>query len=219
MSREDFIKVLNILKREFPRWDAPVVSLMAKRDKRTPYQILISTIISLRTKDQVTAEVSERLFRLADNPYDMLKIPEEKIAEAIYPAGFYRNKAKVIKEISGKIVKDFGGKVPDSIDELLKLKGVGRKTANLVVALGYGKPAICVDTHVHRISNRLGFVKTKTAEETEMALRKKVPREYWNEINDLFVAFGQTICKPVSPKCSECPVSSYCEKVGVKKHR
>jgi endonuclease-3 len=219
LKEKDFIKVLNILKMEFPKWDAPVVSLMAKRGDRTPYQILISTIISLRTKDQITAQVSEKLFKIADNPYDMLKIPDEKIAEAIYPAGFYRNKAKVIKEISRRLVEDFNGKVPDNIDQLLKLRGVGRKTANLVLALGFGKPAVCVDTHVHRISNRLGFVKTKTVEETEINLRRKVPQKYWNDINDLFVAFGQTICKPVSPICSKCPVYSYCKRIGVKRYR
>ncbi len=219
MDSKTFIKVLDILEKEFPKWNAPVVSLMAKREHRTPFQILISTIISLRTKDEVTAEASERLFKLADNPYDMLKLSEEEIAKAIYPAGFYRNKAKTIKEISRILVEKYNGHVPDTLEELLKLPGVGRKTANLVLALSFNKPAICVDVHVHRITNRLGFVKTKTPEETEQELMKKVPREYWNKINDLLVAFGQTICKPVSPFCSKCPVSQYCEKVGVDRHR
>ncbi|WP_029521370.1 endonuclease III [Persephonella sp. IF05-L8] len=219
MDSKTFIKVLDILEKEFPKWNAPVVSLMAKREHRTPFQILISTIISLRTKDEVTAEASERLFKLADNPYDMLKLSEEEIAKAIYPAGFYRNKAKTIKKISRILVEKYNGQVPDSLEELLKLPGVGRKTANLVLALSFNKPAICVDVHVHRITNRLGFVKTKTPEETEQELMKKVPREYWNKINDLLVAFGQTICKPVSPFCSKCPVSQYCEKVGVDRHR
>ncbi len=219
MDKNTFIKVLNILEKEFPKWSAPVVSLMAKRDKRTPFQILISTVISLRTKDEVTAKASERLFKIADNPYDMLKLSEEEIAKAIYPAGFYRNKAKTIKRISEIIIRDYGGNVPDSLEELLKLPGVGRKTANLVLALSFKKSAICVDTHVHRISNRLGFVKTKTPEETEIELMKKVPQKYWNKINDLFVAFGQTICKPVSPLCSKCPVSKMCEKIGVNKSR
>ncbi|SNZ08926.1 endonuclease-3 [Persephonella hydrogeniphila] len=219
MDTATFIRVLNILEKEFPKWNAPVVSLMAKREHRTPFQILISTIISLRTKDQVTAEASERLFKLADNPYDMLKLTEEQIAKAIYPAGFYRNKAKTIKKISEIIVKKNSGEVPDSLEELLKLPGVGRKTANLVLALSFDKPAVCVDIHVHRITNRLGFVKTKTPEETEKELMKKVPVEYWNRINDLLVAFGQTICKPLSPLCSKCPVEAYCEKVGVVRHR
>ena len=219
MDSKTFIKVLDILEKEFPKWNAPVVSLMAKREHRTPFQILISTIISLRTKDEVTAEASERLFKLADNPYDMLKLSEEEIAKAIYPAGFYRNKAKTIKKISQILVEKYNGQVPDTLEELLKLPGVGRKTANLVLALSFNKPAICVDVHVHRITNRLGFVKTKTPEETELELMKKVPKKYWNKINDLLVAFGQTICKPISPFCSKCPVSQYCEKVGVDRHR
>ncbi|WP_457639255.1 endonuclease III domain-containing protein [Persephonella sp.] len=219
MDSKTFIEVLKILEREFPKWNAPVVSLMAKRDRRSPFQILVSTVISLRTKDEVTAEASERLFSLADNPYDMLRLSEEQIAQAIYPAGFYRNKAKTIKEISRIIVEEYNGKVPDSLEELLKLPGVGRKTANLVLALSFKKPAICVDVHVHRITNRLGFVKTKTPEETEAELMKKLPVEWWNKVNDLLVAFGQTICRPVSPLCSKCPVSDKCEKVGVERSR
>lgn len=219
MDTATFLKVLDILQKEFPKWNAPVVSLMAKRDHRTPFQILISTIISLRTKDQVTAQASERLFKIAKTPEDILKLSEEEIQKAIYPAGFYKNKAKTIKEIARIIVEKYNGKVPDTLEELLKLPGVGRKTANLVLALSFGKPAICVDIHVHRITNRLGFVKTKNPEETEKQLMKKVPVEYWNRINDLLVAFGQTICKPVSPLCSKCPVEKYCEKVGVEKHR
>ncbi len=219
MDRSTFLKVLSILEKEFPKWNAPVVSLIAKRDHRTPFQILISTIISLRTKDQITAQVSERLFRIAKTPEDILKLTEEEIQKAIYPAGFYKNKAKTIKRIAQIIVEKYNGKVPDTLEELLKLPGVGRKTANLVLALSFGKPAICVDIHVHRITNRLGFVKTKSPEETEKQLMKKVPVEYWNRINDLLVAFGQTICKPVSPLCSKCPVKNYCEKVGVSKHR
>ncbi len=219
MDGKTFVKVLQILEKEFPKWNAPVVSLMARRDSRTPYQILISTIISLRTKDEVTAEASERLFKLADNPYGMLRLSEDEIAKAIYPAGFYRNKAKTIREISRILVEKYGGDVPDTLDELLKLPGVGRKTANLVLALSFNKPAICVDVHVHRISNRLGIVSTKTPEETEKQLMEKVPRKYWSKINDLLVAFGQTICKPVSPYCSRCPVAHLCEKNGVERHR
>jgi len=213
------VEVLNTLEKEFPKWNAPVVSLMAKRDKRTPFQILISTIISLRTKDQITAEASERLFKIADTPEKILKLSEKEIAEAIYPAGFYRNKAKTIKEISKILVEKYNGKVPDTLEGLLSLPGVGRKTANLVLALSFNKPAICVDVHVHRISNRLGIVNTKTPEETEFALMEKVPKKYWNRINDLLVAFGQTICKPISPHCSICPVKHLCEQKGVDKHR
>ena len=218
MNTKTFLKVLEILEKEFPKWNAPIVSLLAEKTQ-DPYKVLISTIISLRTKDEITAESSKRLFEKADNPYDMIKLSEEEIANLIYPAGFYKNKAKQIKQISKEIIEKYNGKVPNALEELLKFKGVGRKTANLVLSEGYGKPAICVDIHVHRICNRLGFVKTKTPEETEFKLMEKVPKEYWNKINKLFVAFGQTICKPISPICSKCPVESYCEKIGVDKHR
>ncbi len=218
VDTKTFLKVLQILEKEYPKWNAPVVTLLAQHTK-DPYKVLISTIISLRTKDEVTAKASERLFKLADNPYDMVKLSEEEIAKAIYPAGFYKNKAKNILEISKTLIEKYNGKVPDKLEELLKLKGVGRKTANLVLSLGFNKPAICVDIHVHRICNRLGFVKTKTPEETEFELMKKVPKKYWGKINNLLVAFGQTICKPVSPLCSKCPVEKYCEKVGVERSR
>jgi endonuclease-3 len=218
MDKETFVKVLDIIEKEKEKWNPPVVSLVGKRTK-DPYKVLISTLISLRTKDEVTEKASSRLFSLADNPYDMLKLTEEEIAKAIYPAGFYRNKAKTIKNISKQIVERYGGKVPDTLEELLSFKGVGRKTANLVLSEGFGKPAICVDIHVHRISNRLGIVKSKNPEETEKQLMEKIPKEHWNRINENLVAFGQTVCKPVSPFCSKCPVSQYCEKHGVKKYR
>ncbi len=215
---EILLKVLDIIEKEKVKWNAPVVSLIGKRTK-DPYRVLISTIISLRTKDQITEEASKRLFSLADNPYDMVRLSEEEIQKAIYPAGFYKNKAKTIKEISKKIIEEFHGKVPDSLEELLKLKGVGRKTANLVLSEGFGKPAICVDVHVHRISNRIGVVESKTPEETEKQLMEILPVQHWNRVNENLVAFGQSICKPVSPLCSECPVIMYCKKIGVKKHR
>ncbi len=218
MQTKEFIKVLEILEKEFPKWKAPVVSLMAQQTK-DPFRILISTIISLRTKDEVTAEASKRLFSVAKTPEEIFKLSEEEIAKLIYPAGFYKNKAKTIKEISKIILEKYNGKVPNTLEELLKFKGVGRKTANLVLSEGFNKPAICVDVHVHRISNRLGFIKTKTPEETEFALMKKLPEKYWNKINKLLVGFGQTICKPVSPYCSKCPVEKFCEKVDVKKYR
>jgi len=218
MQTEEFIKVLDILEKEFPKWNAPVVSLMAQQTK-DPFKILISTIISLRTKDEITAISSKKLFSVADTPEKILKLSEEKIQQLIYPAGFYKNKAKTIREISKIIIEKYNGKVPDNLEELLRFKGVGRKTANLVLSEGFNKPAICVDIHVHRISNRLGFVKTKTPEETEFALMKKVPEKYWNKINKLLVAFGQTVCKPVSPLCSKCKVENYCSKEGVGRHR
>ncbi len=195
-----------------------MVTQLAKR-KKDPYQVLISCILSLRTKDETTKKASQRLFEKAKTPQDMLKLSEEEIAKLIYPVGFYNTKAKTIKEISKKIVENYQGKVPDSIDELLKFKGVGRKTANLVVIEGYGKPGICVDTHVHRISNRLGWVKTKTPDETEKRLREILPPKYWQIINRLFVSFGKNICKPISPLCSQCPLEDICPKIGVNRHR
>jgi endonuclease-3 len=181
--------------------------------------VLISCIISLRTKDEVTAQASARLFERADTPLAMQGLSVDEIAGLIYPAGFYRNKAGQIREIARRLVAEFDGRVPDEIEELLGFKGVGRKTANLVLTLGFCKQGICVDTHVHRICNRWGYVTTRTPDETEMALRKKLPPEYWIEINDLLVAFGQNHCLPVSPLCSTCRLALLCPRIGVTKSR
>jgi endonuclease-3 len=205
---------IRILRREVPQWETPIVTLMAET-YGSPFRVLISCILSLRTQDATTAQASHRLFALADTPQKMLKLSPRTITKAIFPVGFYRTKTKVILEICRALVNDYGGKVPDDIDELLKFKGVGRKTANLVVTLGYRKPGICVDTHVHRISNRWGYIKTTTPEKTEYALREKLPKQYWIEYNDLLVSFGQHLCRPISPMCSDCPVEKYCDKVGV----
>ncbi|WP_163327757.1 endonuclease III domain-containing protein [Desulfurobacterium thermolithotrophum] len=218
MKDDSIHDIVNILRKETKKWNTPIVSLMSQTE-RDPFKILIATVLSLRTKDEITAKAASKLFQVADNPYDMLKLKEEEIASLIYPVGFYRRKAKSIKEICKILIEKYNGKVPDEIDELLKLPGVGRKTANLVVTLGYGKPGICVDTHVHRISNRLGYVNTKTPEETEFALREKLPKDYWIEINDLLVSLGQHICHPTSPKCSQCPIEKYCDKRDVKRSR
>src|SRR5437588_10947240 len=163
----------------------------------------------------MSGEASERLFALAKSPRELLALDVRTIEKAIYPASFFRVKARSLKRIAADLLERFGGRVPDTIDELLTLNGVGRKTANLVVTMGYGKPGICVDTHVHRISNRLGYVKTRSPEETEMALRGKLPRRYWIGYNDLLVSFGQNICAPISPRCSLCPVTSLCPRIGV----
>jgi len=211
-------KIIAILKREYQNWKTPSVTYTAKRS-RDPFKVLISTILSLRTKDETTSIASKKLFTMADNPSDMLALSPEQIEKTIYPVGFYRNKAKIIREVCENLIEKYASRVPDEIDELLKLKGVGRKTANLVVTLGYGKPGVCVDTHVHRISNRWGFIETKTPFETEMVLREKLPKRYWVDYNSLLVAFGQIICRPISPKCTECPVEQFCEKVGVVKSR
>jgi endonuclease-3 len=217
-ENERIREIVETLRREKENWEVPVVSLMAQTGS-DPFKILVSTVLSLRTKDKVTEEASKRLFQVVKSPEDLLKLTEEEISNLIYPVGFYRRKAKNLKEIAKILVEKYGGRVPSTIEELLKLPGVGRKTANLVVTLGFGKPGICVDTHVHRIMNRLGYVKTKTPEETEFALREKLPKEYWIEINELLVALGQHICHPTSPKCSQCPISGLCPKVGVNRRR
>lgn len=180
---------------------------------KDPYLVLIACILSLRTNDRTTYPATLRMLKLAKTPQKMQRVNIDDLAKAIYPVGFYKNKAGQIIELSKKIVEDYGGKVPDSIDELCKFKGVGRKTANLVMTLGFGVPAICVDVHVHRIFNRLGYVKTKTPEETEFALREKLPVEFWIPINTLLVTHGQNVCKPINPKCDICPIKAYCDKL------
>lgn len=178
-----------------------------------PYLVLIGCILSLRTNDKTTYPATLRMLELAKTPKDMAKVDEDVLAKAIYPVGFYENKAKQIIELSKIITEKLGGNVPDEIEDLIKFKGVGRKTANLVLARGFNKPAICVDVHVHRIFNRLGYVKTKNPEETEFALREKLPKKYWIDINTLIVTHGQNVCKPLKPICSECPISKYCAKL------
>ncbi len=200
------------------RWDPTAVGAIAEAS-RDPFQVLVSCLISLRTKDEVTAEASARLFRLARTPRALLALPAPRIARAIYPAGFYRTKARTIREICRVLLERHGGKVPDTMEALLALKGVGRKTASLVLTIGFGKPGICVDTHVHRISNRLGIVTTRTPEQTEFALREVLPPRHWIPYNDLLVSFGQNVCKPISPLCSACPVATLCPRRGVGLHR
>ena len=217
MKNNDIDGIMAILKKDVRQWKTPAVTIVAK--SRDPFQVLVSCLISLRTKDEVTGAASKRLFALADNPGDMCSLSQSPVEKAIYPAGFYRNKARDILEISRILVDKYNSIVPDDIDELVKFKGVGRKTANLVVTLGYNKPGICVDIHVHRITNRWGYVKTKTPDQSEVALRKKLPEKYWIEINDLLVTFGQNLCTPVSPHCSKCSLDEYCERVGVEKRR
>ena len=196
------IKLLKVAMRDLPD---PSVTLVGKKFK-SPFLVLISCLLSLRTRDETTLPACERLFDRADTMQGMLKIPVVEIQKLIYPVGFYKTKALRVHEICEDLIHRFQGQVPDELDELLTLKGVGRKTANLVLTEGFGKPGICVDTHVHRISNRLGYIKTKTPDETESALRKKLPQEYWIEYNALLVTWGQNVCKPISPLCSTCPV-------------
>lgn len=182
-------------------------------DFHDPYLVLIGCILSLRTNDKTTYPATLRMLKLAKTPQKMAKISVNELKKAIYPVGFYANKAKQIIELSQIITNDLDGKVPDNIDDLCKFNGVGRKTANLVMAKGFGIPAICVDVHVHRICNRLGLVKTKTPEETEFALRENLPVKYWLDINTILVTHGQNICKPINPKCDNCPIAEYCKKV------
>ncbi|MDR1452156.1 MAG: endonuclease III [Helicobacteraceae bacterium] len=218
MTAQNYLAALDILAREYPKWNAPIVTLIATQSS-DPFLVLIGTILSLRTKDETTAKASGRLFALAKTPYAMVKLSEKTIAETIYPVGFYRDKTKRILEICARLIDEFDGRVPNDIDTLTSFKGVGRKTANLVLSLGFGAPAVCVDTHVHRISNILGFARTKTPEETEKTIRARVPIDRWSGVNDLLVAFGQTICKSVSPICSRCPIAALCERRGVTKSR
>ncbi|MGD8256576.1 MAG: endonuclease III, partial [Desulfobacterales bacterium] len=212
MHKQDIHPAIKTLQKEVQKWRVPVVAHYSE----TPFTVLISCLLSLRTQDKTTDEASKKLFRLAKTPQTMAMLTTSKIEKTIYPVGFYRTKSKNIKKICDQLLSQNGGQVPDDFDELLKLPGVGRKTANLVITQGFGKPGICVDTHVHRITNRWGYVQTKTPEQTEMALRRKLPQKYWIIINDLLVAYGQNLCKPISPLCSQCKIYSCCDRVGVK---
>ncbi|HEX7125806.1 MAG TPA: endonuclease III [Thermodesulfobacteriota bacterium] len=218
MTTREATAALRVLRAASAAWDVPSVSFVAE-NSGSPFQILIATVLSLRTQDSTTIHAARRLFALASDPRAMLALDEATIAKAIYPVGFYRQKAGQIREICRILLERYGGEVPRDLDALLELPGVGRKTANLVVSLGYGLPGICVDTHVHRITNRWGYVETRTPEETEKALRAKLPRPYWIEINRLLVQFGQGICRPISPRCSTCPVARWCRRVGVTRAR
>lgn len=196
----------------------PAVSYVAIT-KNDPFCVLISTLLSLRTKDDVTLKASQRLLEKADNPFDMLKLSEEEISQLIFPTGFYKTKSKRILEVSEELVEKYDGKVPSDVNKLLTLPGVGIKTANLTLNLGFGIDAICVDCHVHQISNRMGWVKTKSPEESEKALQKVMPKKYWIPLNELLVSYGQEVCTSVSPKCSMCPENGRCPKIGVDRSR
>jgi endonuclease-3 len=210
----DIAGVIRRLRRTQPRWNRTALALIAD-EGRDPFRVLVACILSLRTQDTTTGPAAARLFAVADTPAAMLRLSARQIERLIYPVGFYRTKARVLRGLCRDLLERFGGRVPDDIDALLTLKGVGRKTANLVVTMGFNKPGICVDTHVHRISNRLGYVRTRQPEETEMALRARLPRRFWMGYNDLLVGFGQNVCTPVSPRCSTCPVTALCRRVGV----
>ncbi|PYS55069.1 MAG: endonuclease III [Acidobacteria bacterium] len=212
MHSEDIHDVVRVLRKEIRQWPVPAIGHYVE----TPFTVLISCLLSLRTQDRTTNAASERLFKIARTPESMLATPVSLIEKAIYPVSFYRVKSRTIHGICEELLSRFGGQVPASLNELLTLPGVGRKTANIVVTLAFKKPGIAVDTHVHRISNRLGYVRTRTPEDTEMVLRKKLPRRYWIVFNDLLVAYGQNLCKPISPYCSRCKIAEYCKRVGVR---
>jgi len=211
------VRIIGLAREQVKDFVVPIVTLVA--EKKDPFLVLVSCILSLRTKDKTTAEACQRLFKAADDPRAMAALSSPRIEKLIYPVGFFRTKAKVIRELSKRLEVEFNGKVPGDLDTLLSFKGVGRKTANLVLGLGFGIPAICVDSHVHQISNRLGWVKTKDPDDTESGLAGIIPGKYWIELNTILVAFGQNICLPVSPRCSICRIRKYCKRIGVKNHR
>lgn len=216
--RFEIHRFMAILEDAYRGWDAPSITLIASTGA-SPFEVLVSTVLSLRTKDAVTTAAARRLFEEARTPRSMMLLDEKRIERLIYPVGFYRTKARRLREIGRILVEQYHGTVPDGIDPLLKLPGVGRKTANLVLVEGFKRDAICVDTHVHRISNRVGYVETTRPDQTEFALRKKLPRKYWIRFNEILVAFGQVVCRPVSPFCSRCPVEKMCDRIGVTKSR
>jgi endonuclease III len=210
-------KIMKILKSYYPSTEKTTLNRM--RSNPEAFKILISCLLSLRTQDKNTEIASGRLFAVASTPQEILNLPIKKLEKLIYSSGYYKNKARTIKHVSEIIIKDFGGKVPKTRDELMSIKGIGPKTANIVLAFAFGKNVLPIDTHCHRIPNRLGWVKTKTPVQTEIELGKILPEKYWRDFNAIFVQFGKTICVPISPKCSICPISKYCPKIGVTKQR
>ena len=214
MDNKTIDKVLKILEKKYKEWEVPIVTEIANETK-DPFRVLVSTVLSSRTKDAFTREASRRLFDKASTPRALVKLSPGKIEKLIYPVGFFHTKAKRLPELARILIDKYEGRVPDTLEELLELPGVGRKTANLVLTVGFGKPGICVDTHVHRISNRFGYVKTKNPEETEFALREKLPQKWWIVYNDFLVTLGQNICFPRNPDCPGCSLNKLCEKVNI----
>jgi len=209
MNTADLTPVMRILKREYEKKRMPIVDLIQARTS-DPFQVLVATILSARTLDQTTAAACRKLFGVVKTLEDLRRVPRLRLERLIYPVGFYRTKAKLLKKLPDTVTVQFGGVIPDTVEDLIRLPGVGRKTANLVVAVAFDKPAICVDTHVHRISNRWGLIRTRTPLETEMALRRRLPVKYWKAFNAYLVSFGQSVCRPVRPHCDTCPLRAYC---------
>jgi len=215
--QEKIKNVMEILKEKFPSHEKTTLNRM--RDKPDAFKILISCLLSLRTQDKNTEKASNNLFAIATTPEDILALSEEELEKLIFSSGHYKKKARTLKHVSKILLEEFNGKVPEKKEELMSIKGIGPKTANIVLAFAFGKLVLPIDTHCHRIPNRLGWIKTKTPEQTEIELSQLLPKEYWKDFNGIFVQFGQTICKPISPLCSQCPVEKYCPKIGVLKHR
>ncbi|MEM7183364.1 MAG: endonuclease III [Spirochaetota bacterium] len=218
MQDKDIDKAIRILNKELEIFEETTVEKIAS-ESRSPFKVLISTLISARTKDEVTYRASRNLYQRADTPEKILELSEKEIADLIYPAGFYKTKAKNILLCCQRLIEVYNSEVPADMEEMVTLAGVGRKTANLVMTLGFALPGICVDTHVHRICNRWGYIQTKTPEKTEWALREKLPKKYWIPINSILVSYGQKVCKPISPHCSTCKLANFCEKNDVDKSR
>lgn len=218
ISNSNIEEILEKLQVQYDKRKKPIVTVISNRE-RNPFQVLISTILSLRTKDEVTTTASANLFKNASTPLEMIELSKIEIEKLIYPVGFYHRKATSIKQVCQILIDEYEGKVPDTMENLLSLPGVGRKTANLVLTLGFDKDGLCVDTHVHRISNRWGYVETNSPLKTEMALREKLPKEFWKTYNDFLVSYGQNICRPISPFCSKCTIKELCPGIGVKKNR
>ena len=214
MNIENLAQVMRILKREYEKKRTPIVELIQARTN-DPFQVLVATILSARTLDQTTAVACRKLFGVVRNLDDLRRIPRLRLERLIYPVGFYRTKAKLLKRLPNVVAKRFGGVIPATVEDLVRLPGVGRKTANLVVAVAFNKPAICVDVHVHRIANRWGLIRTRTPLETEMVLRRRLPVKYWQVFNSYLVSFGQSVCRPVRAHCDACPIYAQCKRVGI----
>lgn len=220
INEKEIIKSLEILKKFQEGTRKTTLNRESKDSKRySPYQTLISCLLSLQAKDEVTEVISEELFKVAKTPEDMLKIPQDQLEKIIFSSGYYRVKAKTIKHISNELITRFNGKVPDTKEELMSMKGIGPKTANIILAFSFNKPVIPVDTHVNRIPNRIGWIKTKSPEQSEIALMEVIPNKYWADFNGIFVLFGKTVCLPVSPLCSTCPIRKFCKRINVSHSR
>jgi len=216
MNKEEIEKELKLI---FKRYPGSKTTLNLLRVKPDAFRILISCLLSLRTRDENTKKASDKLFKVADTPEKLAKLSIKKIENLVFSSGYYKHKAEVIKNVSKKLLRDFGGKVPEDKESLLSFKGVGPKTANIVLSFAFNKKVLPIDIHCHRIPNRIGWIKTKTPEQTEIELGKILPKKYWSNFNSAFVQFGREICQPISPKCSECPIRKYCKRVGVNRSR